>query len=125
MLEGFERVGTRKGTPKMTITDTGLLFNDKAKTLMRDSCFVFLINRESRKVALQRTIENDRDAIHSKRIQRIFTNRGIREAIKEMMGWDMENHYYKASGVYDEKEEAIIFNLKTAVEKQKITRREK
>ena len=125
MLEGFERIGTSKGTPKVTITHNGLIFNDRVKRIMRDSYIVFLINRDLQKIAIQKTIKTDSEAINSERIQRVFTNRGIHEAIKDMMEWDLTKQYYRAIGIYDKRNEAIIFNLKTAMEKEKIRRRKK
>ena len=123
MLEGFERIGSYRGTPKVTITNNGLSFNEKAKSIMRDSFIVFLINRDSKRIATQKVIKTDSGAIDTKRIQRVFTNRGIREAIIEMMGWNLEKHYYTARGTYDKRNEAIIFDLNMATEKEKIKRR--
>ena len=124
MLEGFERIIPLKGIPFMTVTSAGLVFSRNVMQRMgRDSYIVFLVNRAAKKIAIQKSREDDEGAFrafYGSNPTRI-TYADIDREIKNMTKWDTINYCYKIEGEYLQREEAIVFSLMEA--KQLIRRR--
>ena len=91
----------------------------------------FMINTESKQLAIQKVEEYDnasvpfiRKNVDNKNGIR-YNNRDLENTIATLMEWDLSTKTYRIDGIYQEDDNAMIFNLTTARTFPKRTRAEK
>ena len=129
MLEGFKRLPALSGSSFVSITNTGINFNANVVFHMDKAEYIIvLLNEETKQLAIQKSNKGDEDAIQfcrkpSKWKNGVrYNNRETQQIISKMMGWDLENYIYRASGFIDKEESAMIFDLSGA---KKFNRRQR
>lgn len=125
MLEGFKRIYPSRGIASLAIVKNALVFNKNvAKYFGERSCVVFLVNKEQKRIAIQKVDGRDKHSITFYRRMNggRLTYRNLMREVLALGNFDLEHHYYKVKGVVDEDEKAIIFDLNEVVEKDRIFR---
>ena len=121
MLEGFTRIPVLSGSSFMSVTSNGINFNGNVVFhLQRTRFVVFFLNSNDKQIAIQKCDESDDDKVpffregaNWKNGVRV-NNRELQQIISRMMNWDLGNCNYRADGIYFDKDDAMIFDLKTA-----------
>lgn len=121
MLEGFKRYDIAIGTSSVSITDNGIAFSKAAIIRMEKPEYViFLIDKSGKKIAIQKAEKNDDGATQfytkKKNISVRWNNKDLLKTIAEMMNWELSGNIYKVEGEYISAENAMIFDLKNAVQ---------
>ena len=132
MLEGFKPIELMTGSPVLSVTNNGLSFNKNVINKMgRPEYIRFMINTESKQLAIQKVEEYDnasvpfiRKNVDNKNGIR-YNNRDLENTIATLMEWDLSTKAYRIDGIYQEDDNAMIFNLTTARTFPKRTRAEK
>lgn len=129
MLENFKPLQIVKGTAFMSVSNNGIGFNKNVVIKMNKPEIVrLMINEEQSQFAIQATTDNDDSTINffNENIDirnGIRThNRDLENTLAQLMDWDLESYVYRVDGLYLEKENAMLFDLKTARRFQKRTR---
>lgn len=122
MIEGFEILSPVTGAPALSVNDTGLTFNKTAVDKLGKPQFVqFMINRDAKKVAIQKCREDDegaRNFLKSGRDSKIgvrWNNFDLKSEISQLMKWDLSISGKKIKGEYVKSVDALIFDLNSAV----------
>ena len=121
MLEGFTKIPVLSGSSFMSVTNNGINFNGNVVFhLQRTKFVVFFLNSNEKQIAIQKCDETDEDKVpffregaNWKNGVRV-NNRELQQIISQMMNWDLGNYNYRADGIYSDKDDAMIFDLKTA-----------
>jgi hypothetical protein len=126
MLAGFIKYSPTWKAVAVSVTGKSLIFSESvAKLLGRDSYVSFWIDYKSKRIAIQKENEKDKDALH------VFTgkyqsnyvrvsNIVVMSAIKRLMPhWELDKKVYKAKGTFDETNTAVIFDFLNAQEREK------
>lgn len=121
MLEGFKRYDIAIGTSSVSITDNGIAFSKAAIIRIgKPEYVVFLMNENDKKIAIQKAEKNDEGAIQfytkKKNVSVRWNNKDLLKTITEMMNWKLSGNIYKAEGEYVSAENAMIFDLKNAIQ---------
>lgn len=121
MLDGFKKVQILQGNSFVSITSNGINFNGNVIFHMQKTKYViFLLNADEQQIAIQKCDGKEEDKIsffregsNWKNGVRI-NNRELQQMITRMMGWDLDKYNYRADGIYSDKDNAMIFDLKNA-----------
>lgn len=121
MLNGFKKVQILQGSSFVSVTSNGINFNGNVVFHMQKTKYItFLINADEQQIAIQKCDDKEeskipffREGSNWKNGVRI-NNRELQQMIARMMGWDLDNHNYRADGIYSDNDDAMIFDLKTA-----------
>ena len=132
MLEGFKPFELMTGSAVLSVTNNGLSFNKNViKKMGRPEYISYMINASTKKLAIQKTDENDavgvqfiRKSVDNRNGVR-YNNRDLENTIATLMEWDLSTKTYRIDGIYQEDDNAMIFNLTTARTFPKRTRAEK
>lgn len=125
MLEGFTKICPSRGIPTLAIVKDGLVFNKNvAKYFGERNRVSFLINKEQKKIAIQKVEGRDEQSITFYRRMNggRFTYRNLVRQVLALSDFDLENSYYKIKGTVIEEEKAIVFDITEAVQKNRIFR---
>ncbi len=121
MLENFKPIQIVKGIAFMSVSNNGISFNKNVVIKMnRPEIVRLLMNEEQLQFAIQATTDND-DSTISFYNDNIDIRNGIRthnrdleNTLAQLMEWDLDSFVYRVDGVYLEKENAMLFELKKA-----------
>ena len=105
----------------MSVSNNGISFNKNVVIKMnRPEIVRLLMNEEQLQFAIQATTDND-DSTISFYNDNIDIRNGIRthnrdleNTLAQLMEWDLDSFVYRVDGVYLEKENAMLFELKKA-----------
>lgn len=120
MLKGFEKFDLSPGYTAITITANGIGFSKTAVQRMEKCEYVVaLIDYSGKRFAVQKCEEEDDGATKFYRGQKTiavrWNNKELIKTLCSMMNWDITHNSYKINGDYDPNENAIIFDLSSAV----------
>lgn len=120
MLEGFEQYNMTIGTASISISENGIGFSKAAVSKLKKSEYVKLyIDRSNKRIAVQIARQDDDGAIQFYKNQKSgavrWNNKELLKTLAQMMGHTFEKEVYKVDGDYYPDEEAMIFDLKSAV----------
>ena len=121
MLENFKPIQIVKGIAFMSVSNNGISFNKNVVIKMnRPEIIRLMMNEEQLQFAIQATTDND-DSTMSFYNDNIDIRNGIRthnrdleNTLAQLMDWDLDSFVYRVDGVYLEKENAMLFELKKA-----------
>lgn len=121
MLENFKPIQIVKGIAFMSVSNNGISFNKNVVIKMnRPEIVRLMMNEEQLQFAIQATTDND-DSTMSFYNDNIDIRNGIRthnrdleNTLAQLMEWDLDSFVYRVDGVYLEKENAMLFELKKA-----------
>ena len=121
MLENFKPIQIVKGIAFMSVSNNGISFNKNVVIKMnRPEIVRLMMNEEQLQFAIQATTDND-DSTMSFYNDNIDIRNGIRthnrdleNTLAQLMDWDLDSFVYRVDGVYLEKENAMLFELKKA-----------
>lgn len=121
MLEGFVKIPVLSGSSFMSVTRNGINFSGNVVFHLQRAEFVlFFLNSNEKQIAIQKCDDTDEDRVpffregaNWKNGVRV-NNRELQRIISRMMDWDLESYNYRADGIYSDKDNAMIFDLKTA-----------
>lgn len=122
MLEGFKRYDIAIGTSSVSITDNGIAFSKAAIIrLGKPEYVIFLMDENGKRIAIQKAEKSDDGAIQfyspkKKNISVRWNNKDLLKALAEIMNWELAGNIYKVEGEYISAENAMIFDLKNAVQ---------
>lgn len=123
LLDGFKAFDFNEGSPYLSATKNGINFNKSViLKLNKPEYVVFLINKETKQVAVQVCKKETPNAIQfykekaSGVLSVRWNGKDLLNTISEMMGWNLENHAYRVDGTLLEDENAILFDLTSASE---------
>ena len=125
MLEGFKKVAPSRGVPTVAIVKDGLVFNKNvAKYFGERNRVLFLINKDEKKIALQKIDGRDEQSITFYRRMNgaRFSYRELVRQVFALGDFDLEHYYYKVKGTVIEEEKAIVFDITEALQKDRIFR---
>lgn len=121
MLENFKPIQIMKGTAFMSVSNNGIGFNKNVVIKMdKPKNIRLMINEEQLQFAIQAAAESDDTTIgfYNESIDirnGIRThNRDLENTIAQLAGWDLDSYVYRIDGIYLEKENAMLFDLKSA-----------
>lgn len=119
------RISSLKSDPTMTVTSSGIFFNQKVLELLNDPEYVQTYSNASGDVLVVRPCKrNDESSLKFFRGERSkgarFTNRLIVEDLTDQMDWNIQSYNYRTVG---QKEEGVgnglVFYLKDATKVNK------
>ena len=125
MLEGFKKVAPSRGVPTVAIVKDGLVFNKNvAKYFGERNRVLFLINKDEKKIAIQKIDGRDEQSITFYRRMNgaRFSYRELVRQVLALGDFDLEHYYYKVKGTVIEDEKAIVFDITEALQKDRIFR---
>lgn len=122
MLEGFKPMMLLTGNAFISVTKNGINFNKNVAIKMGMPDYVkFMLNSERKLFAIQTTNESDPYAIKFMRkgtsIEKYgvrYNNRDLENTLESLMNWDLSQFNYRIDGIYDEQNQAMIFDLNSA-----------
>ncbi len=121
MLEGFSAFDFSEGVPYISFTQNGITFNKSVNLKLGEPEYArFLINENTKQVAIQACNENDRNATvfyrpkASGALSVRWNTRDLLNTIERIMGWNLKESSYRADGILLKGEQAIIFDLSKA-----------
>jgi len=122
MLSGFKTVNLTIGLPYVSITTNGVTFNKTTIVkLGRPSHVLLMINEEEKQIAIQNCDSENEDATPFLRNEGKSTlsvrwnNKDLLNTISKLMNWDLKECGYRVDGEYFNDENAMIFDLKSAM----------
>lgn len=120
MIEGFEKYNIAIGTSSVSISVNGVAFSKAAVVRMNKCEYVtFYIDSINKRIAIQKSSENEDGAIRfyrgQKNVSVRWNSKELLKTIFSMMGWKYQKGIvYKADGEYSPNNNAMIFDLKKA-----------
>ncbi|MBR4232609.1 MAG: hypothetical protein IKR95_05305 [Oscillospiraceae bacterium] len=124
VLDGFTSFNFNEGVPYMSVTKNGLTFNKGVVLKLQCPEHVrFLINSETKQVALQCCEEGTQNAVEffsgkkkeSKILSIRWNGKDLLNTIKDLTGWNLSKDSYRVDGRLLPEEHAMLFNLSDAV----------
>lgn len=121
VLDGFSAFDFSEGVPYASFTPNGITFNKSVTLKLGEPEYVrFLINAETRQVALQVCEADDKNATvfyrpkASGALSVRWNARDLLNTLERIMGWNLKDASYRADGVLLRDERAIVFDLSKA-----------
>lgn len=124
-LDGFKSFNFNEGFPYVSVTKNGVTFNKGVVMKMGFPRYVrFLINHDTRQVALQECDENAENAVqfcskdkrNSKVLSIRWNGRDLLNTLSALMDWDLSKASYRAAGTLLIEDKAMLFDLEKAEE---------
>lgn len=122
MLSGFKPVNLIIGLPYVSITANGITFNKTCIVKLGKPTHVLLMtNEETKQLAIQVCDPEDDNATPFLRSEGKSTlsvrwnNKDFLNTLSRMMDWDLNASGYKVNGEYLSDENAMIFDLNSAI----------
>ncbi len=123
MLDGFKAFDFNEGSPYLSVTKNGITFNKSViLKLNKPEFVVFLINKETRQVAIQvceketpnatKFFKEKKSGVLSVR----WNGKDLLNTVNEMMSWDLDKSTYRVDGVMLIEDNAMLFDLSKANE---------
>lgn len=122
-LNGFKTFNFAEGAPYMSLTTNGVSFN-KSCVLKLNRCDYakLMINADTKQVILLPANENEEGAYRFYNKKRKGTTLSVRwnskdliKTLELLMNWDVSRNGYRVDGTYYPEENAILFDLSSAV----------
>lgn len=126
MLEGFKPISLTVGLPYVSITSNGVTFNKTS--IVKLGCpshVILMINEDNKQIAIQSCNETDENATQFLKnndknfITVRWNNKDLLNTLSKLIGWDLSKFNYRIDGDYLSNENAMIFDLKKAVQIEK------
>lgn len=121
MFEGFKILNLSVGLSAMSITANGVTFNKTSILKLGKPLYVVpMINYNLRQMAIRTCNKNDEGAAQflrnpeGKVLVVRWNNADLLQTIEAMMGWNLKEQGYKASGEHFPEENAMLFDLTKA-----------
>lgn len=122
-LTGFTVFNFSEGVPYVSVTNNGITFNKSVVMKLEYPEYVLLlIDEDTRRIAIQRCDAETPNATSfyrpkkSKVISVRWNGRDLLNTIEEMMDWNLKEKSFKIDGNLLKAEQAMLFDLNTAVE---------
>lgn len=120
-LNNFEKYSLSVGLISITISKTGITFSKTAITRLNKPRYIeILINYDDKEIAILPTDKKTEGAApffnpDKKNITARLNYKDLLVTLSSMMEWDLTDGSFKVIGKYDADDNALIFDLKTAV----------
>ena len=120
MLEGFELYSMTTGSASISISENGVGFSKSTVVRLGKSPFArVFIDRKTNRIAIQASKDNDNGAVPFFNNQKSgavrWNNKELLKTLAQMMNCDFTKKVYKIDGDYLPNEQAMVFDLNTAV----------
>ena len=120
-LDGFKAFDFSEGVPYVSVTQNGITFNKSVTLKLGEPEYAkFLINPETKQVAIQACNEGDTNATvfyrpkASGTLSVRWNARDLLNTLERIMGWNLKENGYRADGVLLQEERAIVFDFSKA-----------
>lgn len=121
LLEGFSAFDFSEGVPYASFTQNGITFNKSVTLKLGEPEYArFLINPNTKQVAVQACEENESNATvfyrpkASGALSVRWNARDLLNTLERIMGWNLKDGGYRVDGVLLQEEKAIVFDLSKA-----------
>lgn len=121
LLEGFSAFDFSEGVPYASFTQNGITFNKSVTLKLGEPEYArFLINPNTKQVAVQACEENESNATvfyrpkASGALSVRWNARDLLNTLERIMGWNLKDCGYRVDGVLLQEEKAIVFDLSKA-----------
>ena len=122
-LKNFKPFNFNEGVPYVSVTNNGLSFNKSVVMKMNYPEYVILLmDEESKQIAIQICTPETPNAViffRKKKNPNILSvrwnSRDLLNTIQRMTGWDLSKEGYRVDGILLKEENAMLFNLNTAI----------
>ena len=121
LLDGFTAFDFTEGVPYVSFTLNGITFNKSVTIKLGEPEYVrFLINPETKQVAVQVCTQNDKNSTvfyrpkASGAMSVRWNARDLINTIERIMDWDLKKVSYRTDGILSREDNAIIFDLSKA-----------
>lgn len=122
MLNGYTKLtASERGNITVSFSKNGIFLSTMAtRKLLISNKVNFLFNHETCALAIQTAGNDEKGALDFKPILQHgqpyvrFSNRGLLYEICKAMKWDVSENNYRANGIVQTEDSAIIFDLYTA-----------
>lgn len=121
-LDGFPAFDFSEGVPYASFTSNGITFNKSVTLKLGEPEYArFLINAETKQVAVQACKADDKNATLFYRpkascaLSVRWNARDLLNTLERIMGWNFKDSSYRADGVLLRDECAIVFDLSKAI----------
>ncbi|MCH4005413.1 MAG: hypothetical protein LKH59_04570 [Lactobacillus crispatus] len=124
-LAAFHTIVFTTGEQTMTVTKYGIRFSKAAIVQLGKPEYVkIMINYEDKELVIKATSGSDTDKVsflnpNKKKTEVQWNNSMLKNNLKQLMGWDLNNVSYKIGGKFIPEQNLMFFDLKKArVEKK-------
>ena len=121
LLDGFTAFDFTEGVPYVSFTQNGITFNKSVTIKLGEPEYArFLINPETKQVAIQACTQNDNHSTifyrpkASGAMSVRWNARDLINTIERIMDWDLKKVSYRTDGILSREDNAIIFDLSKA-----------
>lgn len=123
ILENFKPFNFNEGVPYISVTSNGVTFNKSVIMKLNYAAYVvLLIDEETKRIAIQACTPETPNSTtfykekKSKVLSVRWNGRDLLNTIQGFTGWDLSKGGYRIDGTLLPEENAMIFDLNTAVE---------